>query len=164
MCSSDLLFSGGFPRFSASEARRAVQRAVFAVQHELEAAFAAQFSDKVLILDRGSIDGAAYWPEGPEDYFKSLGTSLEAELTRYERVIYLESAAKDAYELNVTKNPNRKESWEEARKLDEQTFRLWSKHPNFVHIHNSRSFDRKVSEVLSAVAVNLPFAEESGKE
>jgi hypothetical protein len=156
---ASLLFSGGFPRFPNQEAQRAVQRAVFATQHELEAAYSAHFPDRVLVLDRGTVDGAAYWPEGAEAFFSSMGTNLERELGRYEAVIYLESAAELDYALHKTKNPHRKESWTEAARLDAVTFNLWSKHPRFLFIRNNRSFSRKVSDVLSAVSASLPIGE-----
>ncbi len=161
---ASLLFSGGFPRFSPLEAQRAIQRAIFATQHSLEAAFSAQFPDKALILDRASVDGAAYWPEGSDAFFRSLNTSLEAELNRYGCVIYLESAAERDYLVHKAKNPNRKEDWEEARRLDQETFRLWSKHPRFIHIRNNRSFAVKVSEVLAAVSGNLQLENEDEKK
>lgn len=159
---ASLLFSGGFPRFDPAESKCAVQRAIFHVQLQLEASYMANFSDKVLILDRATIDGAAYWPEGVEAYFLAMGTTLEKELARYDRVIYLQSAGKEDYLLHRSKNPNRRESWEEAKDLDDRTFALWSKHPNFIHIKNDRAFSRKVSEVFSAVAASIPFPDGSG--
>jgi len=158
---ASLLFSGGFPRFDPVDSKRAVQMAIFQVQLQLEATYQANFLDKVLILDRASIDGAAYWPEGVELYFSAMGTTFEAELARYDRVIYLQSAGKEDYLLHRSKNPNRQESWEEAKELDDKTFALWSKHSNFIHIKNDRAFSRKVSEVFAAVASSIPFSEGS---
>ena len=79
---ASLLFSGGFPRFPPLESQRATQRAIFHVQRELEATYSARFPERVLILDRGTVDGAAYWPEGPEAYFVTFGTNLQEELAR----------------------------------------------------------------------------------
>ncbi|MDR3608570.1 MAG: ATP-binding protein [Oligoflexia bacterium] len=148
---ASLLFSGGFPRWREPEARRAVQRAIYHVQCELEAAFSARYPDKVLILDRGTVDGAAYWTEGTQDYFRSLGTTLTRELTRYDRVLYLESAAEADYLAHVKNNPNRTETWEEAQRLDRQTQQLWAKHPHMSLVRNERSFGLKISEVLGLV-------------
>ncbi len=157
---ASLLFSGGFPRFPAPEARRATQRAIFQVQHELEISYAAEFPGRALILDRGTVDGAAYWPEGADSFFAALGTTLETELKRYDHVIYLESAAQKDYEIHKAANPYRKETWEEADALDQQTKALWEKHPSFTLIANRRSFARKVSEVLSVVAASIDPEEE----
>ena len=161
--SASLLFTGGFPRFPASEAQRATQRAIYLVQKELEAAYAAQFPARALIMDRGTIDGAAYWPEGPEAYFRALGTSLEAELARYDHVIYLESAAEKDYLAHKAANPHRKESWAEASALDEATKALWKRHPAFTLIVNQRSFAHKVSEVLGVVAAAIPLDKGPGE-
>lgn len=154
---ASLLFSGGFPRFPALEAKRAEQRAIFRVQLELEAAHHAEYPDRVLVLDRGTVDGAAYWPEGCDEFFGSLGTTLEAELRRYEQVIYLESADEVDYLAHKSMNPNRKEDWHEAKRLDEATKLLWAQHPNFVLVQNNRSFQRKVLEVLSIFSASVPF-------
>lgn len=158
---ASLIFGGGFPRFTPLESQRATQRAIFHVQRELEATYGARFPDRVLILDRGTVDGAAYWPEGPDAYFRAFGTNLKDELARYTQVIYLESAAEKDYLLHKQQNPNRKETWEEAKRLDEKTYQLWSQHPRFVFVRNNRSFPYKVSEVLGAVAGSLSFAEEA---
>ncbi|MGZ3651295.1 MAG: ATP/GTP-binding protein [Bdellovibrionota bacterium] len=162
--SASLLFSGGFPRYASTESQRATQRAVFHVQHELEATYASQFPGLALVLDRGTVDGAAYWPEGPEAFFAALGTSLKGELARYTSVIYLESAPEKAYWAHQKQNPNRTESWEEAKRLDEHTFQLWSQHSRFFHIRNNRSFHYKVSEVLSAVSSALGVDEVNEKK
>lgn len=154
---ASLLFAGGFPRFGAPDARRATQRAIFQVQRELEAAYSAQFEERALVLDRGTVDGAAYWPEGPDSFFKAVGTTLEAELARYDHVIYLESAAEKDYLAHKAANPFRKETWEEAHRLDEQTKALWRQHPRFTLITNQRSFAVKVSEVLGVVAAAIPI-------
>lgn len=154
---ASLLFSGGFPRFEALEALRAAQRAVFYVQHELEAAYQAEHPDRFLVLDRGTVDGAAYWPDGPDSFFAAVGTSLEQELLRYEKVIYLESPGEADYLLHKNQNPHRRESWPEAKRLDQATAVLWARHPDYIFIANSRSFDRKVLEVLSVIAASVPF-------
>lgn len=152
---ASLLFNGGFPRFSHPESRKSTQRAIYRVQVELEASYGAQFPSLALVLDRGTIDGAAYWPDGPDAFFATMGTSLEAELARYDRVIYLESAAQKDYEIHRAANPNRNESWEEATRLDRETFKLWSRHPSFIVIPNQRSFAHKVAEVLAVVAGSI---------
>ncbi len=161
---ASLLFSGGFPRFPPVEAQRAAQRAIFFVQHELEASYESQFPSLSLVLDRGTVDGAAYWPEGPVAYFAALGSSLDAELARYTDVIYLESAAEKDYWAHQKQNPNRTETWEQAKRLDEETKKLWSCHPRFVHVPNNRSFQFKVLSVLSAVSGALGMEENNGKE
>jgi len=150
---ASLLFSASFPRWDEPlEARRATQRAIYHVQKELETSFTVKYPEKFIICDRGTIDGAAYWPEGVDNFFLSLGTTLEAELANYDVVIYLESAARDDYLIHRSRNPNRTEDWEEANRLDCETLKLWKKHPHLRMIQNQRSFGIKIHEVLSTLA------------
>ena len=146
--SASLLFSGGFPRWPDSTTLKSTQRAIYHTQRELETCYGNHYPEFHLILDRGTIDGAAYWPHGCEDFFQSLGTTLVGELARYDHVIYLESADAKAYENNKKKNPNRHETWEQAKKLDEETLALWSKHPNLTIVKNQCAFSEKVSLVF----------------
>ena len=82
-----IVFGGGFPRTRHVAARKAAQRAIFHVQRELEEAARAE-NAAVTLCDRGTVDGAAYWP-GPDDYFAGVGTTLAEELRRYDTVIHL---------------------------------------------------------------------------
>lgn len=59
-----MLYAGGFPRSDLDEARRANQRAIFQVQLSLEESLAAIYPGRILLCDRGNIDGAVYWPDG----------------------------------------------------------------------------------------------------
>ena len=117
--------------------------------------YASRFPDKLLVMDRGTIDGAAYWPNGGDDFFAEVGSTFEAEIKRYDLVIYLESAGADAYEFNRKRNPARTETWEAARTLDELTRKMWEKHPNIVVIHNNTAFSEKISSVLKTVEAHF---------
>src|SRR5689334_16268192 len=75
------------------EGRRDVQRKIYRLQVDQEDRTAAANPGKILLLDRGTIDGAAYWPEGPADYWRDVESTLERELRRYDMVIWMESAA-----------------------------------------------------------------------
>ena len=75
------------------EQQRDVQRRIYYWQLEQEDRLARQFPNRILLLDRGTIDGAAYWPHGPDDYWRDLQTTHEAELARYDAVLWLETAA-----------------------------------------------------------------------
>ena len=146
--SATMLFSGGFPRCAEAEARKAVQRAIFHVQRNLEDLQSTRFPGRVLLCDRGTIDGAAYWPSSdPQDFFAELGTSLEHELMRYDAVLFFETAAVGDLSIE-TGNPVRTESNAEAVALDTRLRSLWAHHPNFVLIHHSNSFMAKIFEGL----------------
>ncbi len=91
-----LLFSGGFPRPTPEghdDAVRSAQQAIFHVQRNLEDIQSAHYPDRVLLCDRGTVDGGAYWPDGADDYFASVGSTHEAELRRYDAVLFFETAA-----------------------------------------------------------------------
>jgi predicted ATPase len=143
-----MLFTGGFPRVGEREARMATQRAIFHAQVALEDVQGALYPGRVLLCDRGTIDGAAFWPDdAPEGFFESLDTSLERELRRYDAVIFFESAAVGDISIEGG-NPARTESNEEARQLDMRLRELWSEHPNFHFVPHSASFFAKLQDGL----------------
>ena len=94
-------------------------------------------------------------PMGPRIFFRQCSTTLAKELNRYDRVIYLESAAKDAYVANLSKNPNRTETWEEAESLDQRTKSSGPSIRGSSVIRNERSFGMKISEVLELIKTEL---------
>jgi len=63
-----LLFTGGFPRVMEAHARRAAQAAIFHLQRNLEDVQAARFPERILLCDRGTADGTAYWPDEPSGF------------------------------------------------------------------------------------------------
>jgi predicted ATPase len=143
-----MLFTGGFPRVGEPKARAATQRAIFHAQVGMEDVQGALYPGRVLLCDRGTIDGAAFWPdEAPAGFFESLETSLERELARYDAVIFFESAAVGDISIEGG-NPARTESNEEARRLDMRLRELWSEHPNFHFVPHSTSFFAKLQEGL----------------
>ena len=78
-----LIYSGGFPRKDNSPLHiEHAQRIIFYTVHQLEHLADATSSAQLVVCDRGSIDGAVYWPKGPEDFFKAMNSTLEAELAR----------------------------------------------------------------------------------
>lgn len=148
--SATTLFMGGFPRTDDPIARRAVQTAIFHVQRNLEDVQRALYPDRVLICDRGTVDGAAYWPDGPDDFFAALGTSLDAELIRYDAVLFFETAALGDMSIEGG-NPTRIEDNVAARALDRRLRSLWSKHPRCIVVPHSASFFKKITFGLAAL-------------
>ena len=144
-----MLFTGGFPRVGEPEARAATQRAIFHTQVALEDLQGALYPGRVLLCDRGTIDGAAFWPnEAPQGFFETLGTTLEEQLKRYDAVIFFESAAVGDISVEGG-NPVRTETNEEARHLDMQLREIWSKHPSFHFVPHSASFFAKLENGLT---------------
>jgi len=142
--SATLLFSGDFPRCEEPPGLLAAQHAIFHVQRNLEDVQSAQYPGRILLCDRGTVDGAAYWPGEPGEFFSELGTTLEQELARYDGVIFFESAAVGGMGIEGG-NPVRRETLGEAAKLDGKLHKLWEHHPRFVVVRHQESFFKKIS-------------------
>jgi predicted ATPase len=145
-----LVFSGGFPRCSKPESIRASQHAIYHVQKNLEDVQSANYPDRLLLCDRGTIDGAAYWPGEPDEFFASLETSFEAELARYDAVLFFETAAVGGMSIEGG-NPIRNESLQQAIALDQRLRSLWQQHPRFVLVPHNNSFIKKITGALAAL-------------
>jgi hypothetical protein len=146
-----LLYMGGFPRLGENGVRKATQRAIYHVQKNLEDAQSAHYQSRILLCDRGTVDGAVYWPDNPMGFFEHLNTTIEQELARYDAVLFFETAAVGGISIEGG-NPIRVESIAEALKLDKKLKDLWSQHPRFVFIPHHPSFIHKVNAGLSELA------------
>ena len=69
--------------------------------------------ERILLCDRGTIDGAAYWPGDSNLFFEEQDSSLDQELSRYDGVIFFESAAVGGLDIEGG-NPARLESIQQA--------------------------------------------------
>ncbi len=145
-----LVFSGGFPRCTEPDSVISSQRAIYHVQRNLEDVQSALYPDRILLCDRGSVDGAAYWPGLADDFFTALGTTIDDELSRYDGVIFFETAAVGGLGIEGG-NPIRNESLEQAVALDGRLRRLWQRHPHFVLVRHNASFFKKISFGLAAL-------------
>lgn len=150
-----LLFSHVFPQVESEAERCAVQRAIFHVQNELEAFYAARARPgQTLLCDRGSCDGGGYWPAGHDAFFTTMGSSWERELQRYDAVLFLETAAVGGYSIREG-NETRSESLSEAVAVDARLCEVWRRHPNFVHIAHEREFSQKLTRAEAALSALL---------
>lgn len=158
-----MVFTGGFPRVHEPQAVHAAQRAIYHVQRNLEDVQAALFPDRVLLCDRGTVDGAAYWPGDSDGFFEELETSLDEELQRYDAVIFFESAAVGGMDIEGG-NPIRNETQEQAVQLDRGLYSLWSRHPRFILVPHNPSFFKKISfalAVLEGIVTELQCAHDA---
>jgi predicted ATPase len=145
------LLGGFFPRIGGDEDRRAVQRAIYHVQLNLEAVHRARAEeDTVLVFDRGLVDGAAYWPDGSASFFQSMGEDAERARARYDAVVFLESAAVGGLTIDGA-NIARTEGREEAVRVDTLLRELWSPHPAFHFVGHTPAFDTKVENAIDQV-------------
>ena len=147
-----IVFGGGFPRGPGLALRRAAQRAMFYVQRELE--IAADADDGAIVLcDRGTVDGVAYWP-GPDDFWAEVGTTLDQQMRRYHAVIHLRTPADDGgYNRE---NPLRIESAQEAAAVDARILRAWQSHPRRFVVDATPDFLAKAAAALQILRAELP--------
>jgi predicted ATPase len=156
-----MLFRGGFPRSNELHARKSAQSAIFNVQRHLEDVQSALYPGRILLCDRGTIDGAAYWPGGPTEFFDFVGSSLGKELARYDAVLFFETAAAGGMSIEGG-NPIRTESNEQAVELDRRLRELWLTHPRAVLVPHHPSFVKKI--MLGLVALESIVAELSSPQ
>ena len=149
-----ILFGGGFPRRESLAARRSAQRAIYRVQVELERLAHDEGEAAVVLCDRGTVDGVAYWPDEEAELWAGVGTSRQAELDRYDAVIHLRTPASGAgYDQS---NPVRRETAAEAAASDERILISWSEHPVRTVIGPAATFLEKLERTMEAIAVQLP--------
>lgn len=147
-----LIYSGGFPRTDNSPVHiEHAQRIIFYTVHQLENLAAATSDAQIIVCDRGSIDGAVYWPKGPEDFFKAMGHTLEEELSRYDAVIHLSPPPqKDFYQATNV----RTETMAQAFEIDDKILNIWQRHPNRLVIARDKHYFEK-AEIIKNFVENL---------
>lgn len=150
--SAGVVYGGGFPRDDEPEIRRASQRAIFHVQRELECVGDVG-TRAVVLCDRGTVDGGAYWP-GPGGLWAAVGTTLEAELRRYDTVIHLRTPRPESgYHRE---NPLRIETAREAHVIDDHIARLWRGHPRVFTVAATPHFLVKAARALAILRDEVP--------
>ncbi|MCB0363190.1 MAG: ATP-binding protein, partial [Bdellovibrionales bacterium] len=147
---ASILFSGGFCRRSYPEAVKWQQKAIYAVQVAQEGIFELENKeDRLLVCDRGTLDGWAYWPQEQEkDFFTAVGSTREKEMGRYDWVIHLDTAGAISYDKN---NVIRIENHSEADLINQRIKACWTGHPRRFIVPSTESFFKKVSAVISIV-------------
>ena len=134
------------------DGRRRVQTAMYEHQLAQEQQFAADHGGVALLLDRGTIDGAAYWPDGPEFFWPSVNTTHAAELARYDHVLWLETAAALGIYDGAASNVVRFENADAAVKSGRRLLDLWHDHPRLHHVGAFVHLEDKVDAVSEIVA------------
>lgn len=141
--------------------RRDLQRRIYRLQVEQEALLRHTLAmnplsggpgcSPILLLDRGTVDGAAYWPDGPDDYWRDLGTTHAAELARYDAVIWLESAAAIGLYDGDASNSCRFEDAAGAIECGRRLESVWADHPHLFRIGARPTFEDKLAAVERAI-------------
>lgn len=151
---ASVLFKGGFWRLNSPSAKKAVQRAIFHVQQEAQNLVIDETKWAMGLCDRGTIDGAAYWPGSESDYFDNLGTTPQKEYAKYKAVIHLRSPGSDrGYNFQ---NPMRIETVEEAAEIDQKIHEIWKHHPHYVLVESTQDFIEKVNIATHHIQAFIP--------
>lgn len=148
-----IVFGGGFPRSDSPKGRRAAQRAIFYVQKALETVALECRQSAVILCDRGTLDGLAYWPGSRQSFFEEFDINFEEELSRYSAVIHVEVPA---LAWGYEKNGIRKESVSQARKIDRGIAQAWSGHPRFMTVSAEAGFLDKLAYAIELLRGELP--------
>jgi hypothetical protein len=150
---ASVVFGGGFPREEDPECKRAAQRAIFHVQRELENA-GDSHNPAIVLCDRGTLDGLAYWPGSVDDFWSSLGSTIAEQLARYDAVIHLRTPAPE-YGYNK-QNPLRTESAAVAAEIDGRILQAWQAHPRRFVIESTAQFLDKAAKALEILRAEMP--------
>jgi predicted ATPase len=156
---ASILYKGGFPRVKSFDGLFHAQKAIYSVQREVEDLRCKIYPEALIVCDRGSLDALAYWPDGAENFFGIVGSSIEAEVSRYHWVIHLDTAAEPDYDAA---NEIRTETFLEALSLNEKIKKSWSVHPQRIVINSQQDFlskMRKATLVIAAILENKNFSE-----
>lgn len=152
-----LLFEHGLRREENPERQKMLQHGIYKMQLSLEDTFHSLHSDRLLVCDRGTLDGLAYWPDGEADYFNRIGSTIEREIARYDAVIFFQSSAASGDDIK-SNNPYRWEDAVLANELDQKLQAVWKRHPNYNFVPTNPSFMLKlahglitINEVLTAM-------------
>ena len=131
--------------------RHDVQRRIYRLQREQEDRLEREHPAKTLLLDRGTIDGAAYWPEGAEAYWHDLGTTHATELARYDAIVLLQTSAALGLYDGDDSNFCRFEDAEAAVASDNLLLQLWGDHPRLTRVSAYPTLDEKVRHTRDAL-------------
>jgi hypothetical protein len=140
--------------------RRDVQRRIYALQLEQEQRLSDLSENRIILLDRGTVDGAAYWPDGPASYWSDLQTNEQTELSRYDAIIWLQTCAAIGQYDGPSSNACRAENPEEAILTGQQLAQAWFRHPRLYRVDAFPTIDEKVEmvkRVIDSVVVRLTF-------
>ncbi|MFA5911654.1 MAG: ATP-binding protein [Vicinamibacterales bacterium] len=148
-----VVFGGGFPREDDPACQRAAQRAIFHVQRELEVT-GDNHHPAIVLCDRGTIDGLAYWPGEPEEFWSSVGATVDDELRRYDAVIHLRTPPLE-HGYNH-QNPLRTESATAAAEIDTRIALAWERHPRRFIVESSADFLDKAARAVAILRDEVP--------
>jgi len=122
---ASMLFRAGLPRGTDVAHLLVQERVIYHMQKALEDLATLDKPGRVLLCDRGTLDGLAYWPGTEASYFAVIDSNIEAELARYDWVLHVDVAPPYDFQPNTL----RIESAEEIIRINERLKSAWSLHP-----------------------------------
>jgi len=150
---ASILWTGGFPRRDTVSARCAAQRAIVRVQFELQRIAIEDGHYSLIICDRGTLDGLAFWPLEPAAYLDELGMSRERELARYAAVLHLQPPS---LQHGYITTKVRTESAEQAAEIDQRIALAWAGHPRTFVLPSNSSFVSKIERGIELLRAEIP--------
>lgn len=145
-----MLFEHGLDREKEFEKVKLLQCAIYRMQLNLEESFHSLYPDRLLVCDRGTLDGLAYWPNSEDGFFETIASTSKEEMARYDAVIFFQTSAATGEDIK-SNNPYRSEDSILATKLDEKLKEVWQRHPNFHYVPSNASFMRKITHGLITI-------------
>ena len=156
-----MLLGSGFPVPNrdvpySSRWQDAFQPAVLNTQFGLEEMYiekAGKKGAKLVICDRGVLDGAAYVDGGLPAFLSSYNLDLESLYARYAQVVHFESTATcNPAVYGKTGNENRYEGLAEAAALEYRTREAWNGHPNWVFVSGKSGITSVIHQAITLVS------------
>ncbi|MBT3392529.1 MAG: ATP-binding protein [Elusimicrobiaceae bacterium] len=146
-----ILFAGGYPRKDDSPAHvEQAQKIIYYMIEQLEELEERTSDAKVMLCDRFTLDGFAFWPSGLEGFLKANGnSSLEKEFAKYFAIVHLPSPSDP--KCYCGNNTTRTEDVSESLAIDKRIYDVCKKHPNFYKIENANDYKNKTEQVLEII-------------
>ncbi len=130
------------------------QRTLYRVQRSFEEAAmktAIKLGKRAVVLDRGTLDSAAFVPGGFPAYMDLVSTTPAIEYDHYDAVVMLGVLPKELYDANRHSNPVRREDWQAAVVLEKTMREIWNGHPAFNWVDGNQTLDDKVKRVKGVI-------------
>jgi predicted ATPase len=150
---ASILWRGQFPRHPTITGRKAAQRAIVGVQIEMQRMTIEERRAALIVCDRGTLDGLAYWPGSEREYFEDIQSTAQRELDRYATVIHLRTPPLDH---GYMPTQLRIECAVEAAQIDERIADAWSAHPRRFTIDSDDDFVAKLHRALGLIRAEVP--------
>lgn len=138
------------------------QATILALQQTLEESFeqlAHHCGVRLIVCDRGVLDGAAYWPDGRAAFLRHFGLSVDDCFARYRGVLHLQSLAQSHPHLyGPAGNLTRYEDTAEALRVERAVRAAWEDHPGLVVVAGEGDLQSRIQRVLERIRTMLTRA------